>query len=104
MSETQSHKRAKAQAAGPKGQVEVKLPGNRRLDALTEKKVTATEIERGGNLPALEKAAGRLKASKAPKKVLTVPQPDMPIAVQAMKQKQVHGRVTNLKGSRSQRV
>ncbi len=46
MAESQSHKRAKAKAAGKSGTTEKPLSGNRRLDAATAKK--ATEVERSG--------------------------------------------------------
>lgn len=71
MVESQSHKRAKAQAAGPKGKTEVPIKGNLRLDAITKSK--ATEIERSGNMQSLSKAARRLQVSRKPQKVHTSP-------------------------------
>ena len=65
MSESQSHKRAKAKASGKS---EVGISGGRRLDSASAK--TATEVER--NKQNLDKAAQRLKASGRPRKVLQV--------------------------------
>ena len=73
MSETPSHKRAKAKAAGRQGKTEVPLKGGGRLDAATGKR--ATEVERSGNLGSLKVVARRLKASDKSQKVLQVPQP-----------------------------
>ena len=64
MSKSQSHRRAQAKAAGASGNEEVPLTRGRRLDAATEKK--AVEVERSGVPKLLEKAAGRLKASRKP--------------------------------------
>ena len=68
MSETPSHKRAKARAAGKQGRTEVPLSGGRRLDAASPKR--ATEVERSGNLGSLKAAARRLNASGKPQKVV----------------------------------
>ena len=68
MSETTSHKRAKARAAGKQGKTEVPLKGGRRLDAASPR--TATEVERSGNRRSLDAAARRLKASGKPRKVV----------------------------------
>jgi len=95
MAETTSHKRAKAKAAGKGGSKEVKL-GRRRLDALTASKKRATEVERSGNPRSLKAAARRLKTSKAPQKVLQVPQRDMSKARQAMRAAKVKGTVKNM--------
>ena len=99
MSETESHKRAKAKAAGQTGQTEVPLPGNRRLDAATPRR--ATEIERSGDLAKLVKAAKRLDDSNRIQKVLQVPQKDIPKAVEAMKQVGTSGTVKNMGGTKS---
>ena len=98
MSESQSHKNAKAKAAGKQGQTEVPLSGNRRLDAATSSK--ATEVERSGTSQGLEKAAKRLKDSGKRQKVLQVPQKDMTKAVDAMKKKKVSGSVKNMAGTK----
>ena len=66
MSESQSHKRAKAKAPG---RTEVKISRQRRLDSATAK--TATEIER--NRQNINKAVSRLRDSGRPRKVLQVP-------------------------------
>ncbi len=102
MSETPSHKRAKAKAAGKQGRTEVPLKGGRLLDAASGK--TATEVERSGNRQGLETAAGRLKASGKPRKVLQVPQHDMAKAAKAMKTKQVKGTVKNMGGTKRRSV
>jgi hypothetical protein len=104
MSESESHKRAKNKAAGNKGQTEAPLPRGRRLDALTGDGKKATEIERNPDPAKLEKAARRLKASKAPIKVLKVPQPNMDAAAAAMRAAGVSGDVTNLGGTKTQKV
>lgn len=93
MSESQSHKRAKAKAPG---KTEVSISRNRRLDSATKK--TATEIER--NSQNLGKAVDRLKDSRRSRKVLQVPQKDMSNATKAMRQKGVGGTVKNLSGTK----
>jgi len=93
MSESQSHKRAKSKAPGKS---EVPISRNRRLDSATSK--TATEIER--NQQGLLKAAGRLKDSGRPRKVLQVPQPLMKDAAAAMRKKGVGGTVKNISGTK----
>ena len=93
MSETLSHKRAKAKAPG---KTEVPIKGGRRLDSATNK--TATEIER--NRQNLDKAASRLKASGRPRRVLMVPQPLMKEAAKSMRRKGVSGSVKNISGTR----
>ena len=98
MPESSSHKRAKGRAAGKSGRTEVPLRGGKRLDAKTRK--TATEIERSGNRSLLEDAARRLKLSRAPRKVLEVPQKDMPKAVQAMRAVGARGTVKNITGTK----
>ena len=102
MPESQSHKRAKAKAAGNSGKTEVLLKHNRRLDAQTKNK--ATEIERSGNTQSLTKAASRLKASSKPQKVLQVPQQDMSKAAAAMKKVGVKGTVKNISGTKRRSV
>ena len=102
MPESQSHKRAKAKAAGKGGKTEVPLVRKRRLDAQTKKK--ATEVERGGSTQALTKAASRLKASNKPQKILQVPQQDMSKAVVAMKKVGVKGTVKNISGTKRRSV
>ena len=96
MSETQSHRRAKAKAAGPGGRTEVPISGGRSLDALSANKKRATEVERSGTQEGLKKAARRLSASGAPQRVLQVPQKDMDKAAEAMKSVGVAGTVKNI--------
>ena len=91
MAESNSHKRAKGRAAGTS---EVKLPSGRRLDSRSPKR--ATEVERSGNPRMLERAAERLKESRASQKVLQVPQKDMDKATAAMRSKNVSGTVKNM--------
>jgi len=98
MPESSSHKRAKSHAAGKSGRTEVRLRGGKRLDAKTRK--TATEVERSGNRSLLEDAARRLKLSRAPRKVLQVPQKDMPKAAGAMKRVGVGGSVKSMTGTK----
>ena len=43
MAETDTHKRAKNQAAGSRGRAEVPLPGGQRLDALSQGGVVARQ-------------------------------------------------------------
>jgi hypothetical protein len=101
MPESSSHNRAKRRAAGPGGKTEVKLPGNQRLDAKSAGGKKAVEVERSGNL---EAAARRLKKSRAPQKVLQVPQKDMSDAAAAMRKVGVGGTVKNLTGTKRRSV
>ena len=102
MAKSPSHKRAQAKAAGKAGRTEVPLKGNRRLDARTRKR--ATEVERSGNPSRLEAAAQRLRDSRAPQKVLLVPQKDMTRAAAAMKKVGVGGSVKNMGGTKRRSV
>ena len=102
MSESPSHKKAKSKAAGKSGQTEAPLRGGKRLDARTT--ATATEVERSGTEAGLVKAARRLKQSKAPRKVLQVPQKDMPKAAAAMKKVGTSGTVKNMSGTKRRSV
>jgi len=102
MSETSSHKTAKVKAAGSSGETEVRLKGNKRIDALRKK--TATEVERSGSTAGLTKAAIRLKSSGKSQKVLQVPQKDMSKAVEAMKKIGVSGTVKNMGGTKRRSV
>ena len=102
MSESRAHIKAKTKAAGKKGDTEVRIKGNRRLDAATKK--TAIEIERSGNPKQLKKAVERLKDSGKPQKVLQVPQHYMPKAAKAMKAENVSGTVKNMSGTKRRHV
>lgn len=102
MSESESHRRAKAKAAGRAGRTEKPLPGGRRLDA--ESPGRATEVERSGSPAGLRKAAQRLKASGKSQKVLQVPQKDMAKAAQAMRDAGVPGTVKNMGGTKRRSV
>jgi len=65
-----------------------------------ETQKTATEVERTGSPRALARAAQRLKESKAPRKVLQVPQSYMSKAAKAMYRKGVRGTVRNMTGTK----
>jgi hypothetical protein len=93
MSESESHKQAKAKAPG---KTEVGISSGRRLDSASPK--TATEVER--NKQNLDKAARRLKASGRQRKVLQVPQNLMDDASKSMRKNKVKGTVKNLSGSK----
>lgn len=102
MSESISHKRAKAKAAGRAGRKETPLPRGRRLDAETARK--ATEVERSGNPRSLDNAARRLRDSGKVQKVLQVPNNDLEKAVQAMRRVGVSGTVKNMAGTKRRSV
>lgn len=104
MAESDSHRRAKAQAAGRGGKTETPLRAGRRLDALSRGGGRATEVERSGTPTLLEKAARRLGASGAGQHILTVPQQDMEKAVSAMPKAGVHGTVKNMSGTKRRGV
>ncbi len=104
MSETRAHRRAKKRAAGRGGRTEVPLRGNKRLDALTRGGGRATGVERSGSSTGLNAAAKRLKQSRAPQKVLQVPQKDMGAAVTAMRKAGIGGTVKNMGGTKRWRV
>ena len=104
MSETLAHRRAKKRAAGPGGRTEVSLPGKQRLDALTKGGGRATEVERSGSPAGLGAAAQRLERTRAPQKVLQVPQKDMGSAVKAMRKAGIGGTVKNMGGTKRWRV
>ncbi len=72
------------------------LPGGKRLDARTQGGGRATEVERSGTPQGLAAAARRLKQTRAPQKVLQVPQKDMDAAAQAMRKIGVGGTVKNM--------
>ncbi len=75
----------------------------RRLKARgAERKVQ--EVDRSTSLAHLERAAKRLKSMHAAERVLVVPQWNMEKAVEAMKRAGVSGFVTNLCGTKKQRV
>ena len=104
MTETTSHRRAKAKAAGKGGKTEKKLPGGKRLDEITKSGGKATEIERSGTTQGLKKAVHRLKKSGSKQKVLQVPQKDMDIAAAAMRKGGVGGTVKNMGGTKRRSV
>jgi hypothetical protein len=75
----------------------------RRLTARDAER-KAEEIDRNASPARLERAAKRLKSAHAEERVLAVPQWNMDIAVDAMRRAGVSGVVTNLSGTRRQRV
>ncbi len=75
----------------------------RRLKARSgERRVQ--EVDRSESVVNLERAAKRLKVAHASERVLVVPQWNMEKAVEAMKRAGVSGVVTNLCGTKKQRV
>ena len=104
MAETDTHKRAKNQAAGSRGRAEVPLPGGQRLDALSQGGRRATEVERSGTRAGLNAAARRLRKSGAAQKVLQVPQMDMGAAARAMRDAGIGGALKNMGNTKRRRV
>ena len=104
MTESPSHRRAKAKAAGPGGQTEKPLGGGKRLDAVTRDGARATEVERSGSTEGLRKAVSRLRQSKARQKILQVPHKDIPAAAKAMRKAGVGRTVKNMSGTKSHSV
>lgn len=102
VSESNSHKRAKAKAAGRGGKQEAPLSRGRRLDAETARK--ATEVERSGDPKALERAARRLRASGKSQRVLQVPDSHLGKAAEAMGRVSVSGTVKNMSGTRRRSI
>jgi hypothetical protein len=86
------------------GAGQVPLSGNRRLDAKTKSGKTATEVERSGSSAGLERAAARLKSSRAKQKVLQVHNQDMGKAVDAMRKVGISGTVKNMGGTKRRSV
>ena len=95
----EAHKKIQKKVAGKTGRIEVRLPSGRRLDVAT--KARAIEIEKGGSLGSLHRAAERLRESKKPQKVLIVPQKDMVKGRKAMRDIGVAGTVKNISGTKS---
>ncbi len=104
MAESEIHKRSKKQAAGRGGKTEVPLKGKKRLDALTKGGGRATEIELSSTKEEIRNAVERLKESGAKQKVLRVNQKNMDVAIDAMKNADISGTVTNIKGSKKRHV
>lgn len=98
MAEGTTHLRVKAKAAGKSGRTEIRISGNRRLDAVTRSK--AVEVEISGQPKRLEMAARRLKASGKENLLLVVPQKDMNKARLAIKAVRTRGTVRNLSGTK----
>jgi len=90
MSESQSHKKGKGNAA----KKEVPISGNRRLDAIRGK--NAIEVERSGTNQGIDKALSRLKTQGNKNKIIRVPQTDMSKALERAKKQDINVTVTNL--------
>ena len=98
MSESQSHRRGKGNAA----RTEVRIPGARRLDAIRGS--SAIEVERGGTPGRIDQALSRLRTQSGGSKILRVPQQDMDVAVKCARRKGMHVTVTNLSKSRRKKA
>jgi hypothetical protein len=83
--------------------IEAPRARRRRLKA-REANRKVKEIDRSASVSKLERAAKRLKTVRASERVLSVPQWNMDKAVEAMKHAGVSGVVTNLCGTRKQKV
>ena len=90
MSESRGHKRGKGRAKS----TEVRISGNRRLDAISGP--FAIEVEKGGTPQTINQALSRLKTQRTKKKLLRVPQDDMDLAIQQVQRKKMNVTVTNL--------
>ncbi len=97
MSESRSHKQGKGKAA----RKEVPISGGRRLDAIRGN--TAIEVERGGTPTKIDKALSRLATQTNKQKILRVPQPDMDLAVERARRKNMNVTVTNLAKTKRRR-
>ncbi len=102
MAESVTHKRTKSKAAGKSGRTEVRIPGNRRIDAITQSK--AVEVETSGQKALLEKAAQRLKDSGRKTRILVVPQTHMTKAKAAVRSAKTSATVGNLSGTKYSQV
>ncbi len=90
MPESRGHKEGKGTAR----RTEVPIPGRRRVDAIRGHYVI--EVERGGAPQKINQALSRLKTQGNKKKILRVPQSDMDLAVQQVREHKMHVIVTNL--------
>jgi hypothetical protein len=96
MSEGKGHKQGKGSAA----KTEVRIPGNRRLDAVRGN--YAIEVERGGTPQKIDQALSRLKTQSNKNKILRVPQNDMQMAAEQVEKKGMNVTVTNI--SKTKRI
>ncbi|RKG83180.1 hypothetical protein D7W79_00625 [Corallococcus exercitus] len=99
MAESRAHQMAKFRSAGFGGQVEVRLPSGRRLDALSRNGVWGTEVETSRSFSRLQLAVERLLESRARQRVLKVPQADMRLAAVVLRRMGVTAWVRNMDGS-----
>lgn len=83
---------------------EPKAARRRRMSKRAEAGLRAQEVNRSGSLANLEHAAKRLRSSKATKRILRVPQWDMDVAAEAMRNAGVSGVVSNLSGTKRFKV
>lgn len=94
MPESRSHKKGKGKAA----RTEVPIPGGRRLDAIRGN--SAIEVELGGTPEKIDEALARLKTQKNKNKILRVPQKNIDMAGQRVRQKRMNVTITNLSKTR----
>jgi len=90
MPESRGHKGGKGRAK----RTEVPIPGKRRLDTISGP--FAIEVERAGTPQKINQALSRLKTQTNKKKILRVPQNDMDMAIEQVREKNMHVIVTNL--------
>ncbi len=90
MTESRSHKKGKGNAS----RTEVRIKGNRRLDAIRGN--SAIEVERSGTRRGLDMALSRLKTQQNKSKILRVPQNDMSLALERARVKKTKVTITNL--------
>ncbi len=95
------HKFFDADAEGP---IEAVQARRRRFDAKSPDGKSAVQVDRSGTPANLERAAKKLKSAHATHRVLKVPQWHMKGAIKAMRKAGVSGVVSNLSGTRTQRV
>lgn len=95
------HKFYDADEAGP---VEAPMARRRRMSEKADGVGITMEVERSNTAKHLERAAKRLKSMPADQRVLKVPQWNMGKAASAMRKAGVSGVVSNLSGTRKQRV
>lgn len=95
------HKFYDADESGP---IEAPMARRRRMTAKAENAGSMMEVERSNSAKHLERAAKRLKSMPADQRILKVPQWNMGKAASAMRKAGVSGMVTNLSGTRRQKV
>lgn len=104
MSRRNSRELHKFYDADEQGPVEARSARRRRMTEKAEGVGITMEVERSNAANHLERAAKRLKSMPADQRVLKVPQWNMGKAAAAMRKAGVSGVVSNLSGTRKQRV